>query len=58
MSQRGSLSNWAGNVAFGATRIYEPESLDALRHPWIAAVEYVPLDAATRSAGLLIPPMT
>jgi alditol oxidase len=32
VSQHGSLSNWAGNVAFGAARIHEPESLDALRH--------------------------
>jgi xylitol oxidase len=32
VSRLGLRTNWAGNVAFGATRIYEPESIDALRH--------------------------
>src|ERR1700722_18260203 len=32
MSGLTSRANWAGNVAFGARRIHEPESLDALRH--------------------------
>lgn len=32
MSNLGPRTNWAGNVAFRATRIHEPESIDALRH--------------------------
>jgi len=31
MTDRGLRSNWAGNVDFGAARIHEPESIDALR---------------------------
>ena len=32
MSHPDPRTNWAGNVAFGATRILRPESLDTLRH--------------------------
>lgn len=31
MSHLGPRTNWAGNVAFGAKRIHEPESIDAVR---------------------------
>jgi xylitol oxidase len=34
----GSLTNWAGNIAFDATRVHQPESLDQLRR----LVEHTP----------------
>jgi len=32
VSRLGPRTNWAGNVAFGGTRMHQPKSIDALRH--------------------------